>query len=911
MTSISYRFVMTLGAACVLSLLPITAYAATPVDLVLGQSRSGSFASSGEFIEYRLPVEAGQRLFMFLEKQHGFSCYFSHNFGASAQTGNYVVAEDQALEATGNASGELFLRVQSNSGSGGSFSVVVHDLDTFPTVQPGEHLAGLSLGWDGDTKWYRVPTGADETVAAFLHKQVSFSTYLSLSGSGLPGRGSNVYGQDQGAMAAAGADGNVFVRIEGNAANGGIVMLEVEDDDSFADLTPGEPVPNQQLNRSGSVRWYRVAATGNSKLFVLMTKSASFNATLSMAWDALPPIAGITGSGDLTLETSSPSSGHLYIRVESKAGAGGEFALTAHDADTFPMLNSGLSRDVPLGFKGQVRHYQVPVRAGRHLTIREAKSTPYFTWLSVAEGGLPNRGTRSDASRSVSLLPSADGYAYVRVEGDSNVPGTVSVTALDGSLDFQSTPSASPNPGLAGEPIFFSAVADSFTGAGVSYTWDFGDGSTGHGELISHVYATAGTYHASVTVAATDGETLHHELTVNIALTAASDSARRHALIVGGAFEDEIAWAEEGRPATAFKALEDGMLISDRWSDANLRRFPGGTATKAAVRDTLAGLAQGPGPIDLVLYVHLGEGVYDAQRKTFSLLFSDGEYASSELISDMNRFSPSTTVIVMLDVPGAGRLLDDARESGGPSNAAWISAFGHSEKAGDDGRVGAFTFALAEACFHGDADGDGFVSFDEAKNHVASRISSGGGGLDPDAVNGDLLRRVIAGRSAIRVVEDVSARVRFSEPLRIVREGNKSYLESANRGRLNVRLALNLPQGLSARRSDQEVAFLGFGFSERWMLAKGTRGRKGSARVTVRKARSRPEVRFGFSFSKRRLLPFLMDAGIADRLLDARNDDITLEMPLLVAAPDNAGLWSIRVPVRFSGARAVIRGKSQ
>ena len=43
------------------------------------------------------------------------------------------------------------------------------------------------------------------------------------------------------------------------------------------------------------------------------------------------------------------------------------------------------------------------------------------------------------------------------------------------------------------------------TGGPLSYSWDFGDGSTGWGEATTHVYATGGTFMATVTVISIEG----------------------------------------------------------------------------------------------------------------------------------------------------------------------------------------------------------------------------------------------------------------------------------------------------------------------------------------------------------------------------------------------------------------------
>jgi PKD repeat protein len=43
----------------------------------------------------------------------------------------------------------------------------------------------------------------------------------------------------------------------------------------------------------------------------------------------------------------------------------------------------------------------------------------------------------------------------------------------------------------------FTAVVTG--GTNISYTWDFGDGSTATGPVVNHVYASTGTYTVTVT----------------------------------------------------------------------------------------------------------------------------------------------------------------------------------------------------------------------------------------------------------------------------------------------------------------------------------------------------------------------------------------------------------------------------
>ena len=57
--------------------------------------------------------------------------------------------------------------------------------------------------------------------------------------------------------------------------------------------------------------------------------------------------------------------------------------------------------------------------------------------------------------------------------------------------------------GTAGRPVSFGvSPLDVFSGVS-STRWSFGDGQSASGTAVSHTYANAGTYHASVT--ATDG----------------------------------------------------------------------------------------------------------------------------------------------------------------------------------------------------------------------------------------------------------------------------------------------------------------------------------------------------------------------------------------------------------------------
>ena len=112
--------------------------------------------------------------------------------------------------------------------------------------------------------------------------------------------------------------------------------------------------------------------------------------------------------------------------------------------------------------------------------------------------------------------------------------------------------------------------ACSFDGTGstddvgvVSYSWSYGDGSSGTGATQSHTYAAAGSYGVTLTV--TDGGGLTSSLTRAVTLTSGTNQA------------PVAAWTVSCQPkptrACAFNALTssdpDGTIVAYRWTNAN------------------------------------------------------------------------------------------------------------------------------------------------------------------------------------------------------------------------------------------------------------------------------------------------------------------------------------------------------
>jgi PKD repeat protein len=57
-----------------------------------------------------------------------------------------------------------------------------------------------------------------------------------------------------------------------------------------------------------------------------------------------------------------------------------------------------------------------------------------------------------------------------------------------------------PKSGLVGQSLEFSGADSTDDGDILSYTWDFGDGTTGSGKSVTHSYSEAGSYEVTLTV---------------------------------------------------------------------------------------------------------------------------------------------------------------------------------------------------------------------------------------------------------------------------------------------------------------------------------------------------------------------------------------------------------------------------
>jgi hypothetical protein len=77
-------------------------------------------------------------------------------------------------------------------------------------------------------------------------------------------------------------------------------------------------------------------------------------------------------------------------------------------------------------------------------------------------------------------------------------------------------PIAVPGSGAAPLVVSLTGTASYDDGTIVAYAWDFGDGTTGSGGVVSHTYTQAGSYQARLTVTDDDGASASDFVTINV-----------------------------------------------------------------------------------------------------------------------------------------------------------------------------------------------------------------------------------------------------------------------------------------------------------------------------------------------------------------------------------------------------------
>ena len=229
--------------------------------------------------------------------------------------------------------------------------------------------------------------------------------------------------------------------------------------------------------------------------------SDSFGTITSYSWDFGD---GATDTDpDPTHTYTSRGTHHVTLTVTNDAGQSdtSEQDVVADVAPTaaFTAPSGAQPSNVPLSFDA------TPSTA-------PGGSIAEYTWDfgdgSTAPGSNPHHSYSIPGHYTVTL----------KVTDDLNVTSTTATHTVTVDAAPSATFSTSPNPATLGPAVSFDASgsSDSF-GTITSYSWDFGDGSTGSGATGSHAYQTPGHYTITLTVTNDAGQTtvVKHSITVD------------------------------------------------------------------------------------------------------------------------------------------------------------------------------------------------------------------------------------------------------------------------------------------------------------------------------------------------------------------------------------------------------------
>jgi CSLREA domain-containing protein len=124
-----------------------------------------------------------------------------------------------------------------------------------------------------------------------------------------------------------------------------------------------------------------------------------------------------------------------------------------------------------------------------------------YTWQASGQAPVVRTGGVTDAISFTWELPDIQIITVTASNSLGSVMETHTITITD--MPISGLVASNDSPTLLGTPTTFTATIDA--GTNISYAWDFGDDTAGEGAAISHTYAAAGIYTATVTASNSAG----------------------------------------------------------------------------------------------------------------------------------------------------------------------------------------------------------------------------------------------------------------------------------------------------------------------------------------------------------------------------------------------------------------------
>lgn len=281
----------------------------------------------------------------------------------------------------------------------------------------------------------------------------------------------------------------------------------------------------------GSTYYFAVKAYDNAG------NESGFSNEVSQTMAVAAPVASFSadktsGTAPVTVNLADTSTGTITSRVwdlgDGTTSTAQSVAKTYNSAGNYTVTltvgNSGATTTATKTISVTTSTATAPV-ASFSATPTSGTAPLLVTLSDTSTGTVSTRtwdlgdGTTSTAQSVAKTYNSAGSYTVKLTVsnsgGSTTTSKTISATASTPTANF----TASPTSGVAPLPVTFS---NSSTNA-VSYSWNFGDGTTDTGQNPSHTYANAGTYTVTLTATGSSGTTPSTK-TQTITVSAASAS---------------------------------------------------------------------------------------------------------------------------------------------------------------------------------------------------------------------------------------------------------------------------------------------------------------------------------------------------------------------------------------------------
>jgi PKD repeat protein len=247
------------------------------------------------------------------------------------------------------------------------------------------------------------------------------------------------------------------------------------------------------------------APTGSQVSFDGSASSDGDGSVASYGWNFGD---GTTGTGATPKHTyATPNTYTVQLTVTDNDGGTGTTTRSVTATNRPPTASFSLSPN--------------PAVTGQEVSFDGTASSDLDGTISNYSWNFGDGSTGSGSAPSHAYQDANTYTVTLTVTDNKGAPATTTHTVtVNGSTNQQPTASfsLSPNPALTGQQVSFDATTSSDPDGTISsYSWDFGDGTTGSGATASHAYSAVSTY--TVTLSVTDNrggtDTTTHTVTVN------------------------------------------------------------------------------------------------------------------------------------------------------------------------------------------------------------------------------------------------------------------------------------------------------------------------------------------------------------------------------------------------------------